>query len=71
MLKGLLDLVHASERVAKERSTFLPVQAKVMMEAEQPDENENDEKRGFFEEQQSRGNKEKTWLAGKVIGNLS
>ena len=41
-----------------------------MMEAEQPDENENDEKRGVFEEQQSRGNK-KTWLAGKVIGNLS
>ena len=70
MLKGLLDLVHASERVPEERSTFLPVQAKVMMEAEQPDENENDEKRGVFEEQQSIGNK-KTWLAGKVIGNLS
>ena len=36
-----MDLVHASEGVAKERSTFLSVQARVMMAVEQPDENEH------------------------------
>ena len=56
--------------MAKEGSTFLFVQAKVMMEAEQPDENEHAERREFFEEQQSRANKT-TRLAWKVTGNLS
>ena len=52
------------------RDQHFSVQAKVMMEAEQPDENEHAERREFFEEQQSRANK-KTWLAWKVTGNLS